>query len=192
MARIPPIDPSTFDGDAELLKTKMDADALGEEYADLFSSRLRNVHRTIATNPGVLRAFRGFMAGVREATDLTARQRELIILAAAAGAEARYEWHQHVRHGLAAGLSEEEMRAIGAGEFDAFGDDEAALLAYVDAYVRGEMSDDHHAALAERFDPEDLVAIGMLAGGYLALARALKAFGVELEEPFVGWELENV
>ena len=192
MARVPYVDPEAFPGDPDLLVTSMDREDLPAEYRDALGTGPRHVHRAVGNSPGALRAFRESIRGFWRESGLSDRERELTILATARASDARYEWHQHVRHGLSVGLTPEEIRAVGAGEYDGFGEAEAALLAYVAATAAGTVDDATFDRFADRFDRETVVGTTMLAGSYAGLARALDAMGVEPEEPFVGWELERL
>ncbi|MEF8842671.1 MAG: carboxymuconolactone decarboxylase family protein [Haloarculaceae archaeon] len=192
MARVPYVDPESFPDDHELLETSMDPDDLPEAYREAFSTGPRHVHRAIGNDPGALRAFRESIRGFWRESGLTDRQRELTILAVARASDARYEWHQHVRHGLSVGLAPEEIRAVGREEYDGFPEDEASLLAYAAATGRGTVDDGTFERFEARFDRGTVVGTTMLAGSYAGLARALDAMGVEPEEAFVGWELEGL
>ncbi|MFC6734252.1 carboxymuconolactone decarboxylase family protein [Haladaptatus sp. GCM10025707] len=131
-------------------------------------------------------------SGIRGSCGLSEYRRELVILTVARSVRADYEWHQHVPIALAGDVTEAEIRAISAGRTDAFADPEAALVAYAGRVAAGAVTDADHTALAEHFDAERIVGTNMLAGFYLGLARMLDALGVEPEESFVGWELENL
>ncbi len=192
MARVPYVDPEAFPDDPDLLVTSMDSEDLPEEYREVFSTGPRHVHRSIGNNPGALRAFRRSIREFWRESGLTDRQRELAILAAARGSDARYEWHQHVRHGLSVGLAPEEIRAVGREAYDGFDETEAALLAYAVATARGTVDDGTFERFVEAFDRETAVGTTVLVGSYAGLARALDAMAVEPEEPFVGWELEGL
>lgn len=192
MARVPYVDPEAFPGDPDLLVTSMDPEDLPEEYRETFGTGARHVHRAIGNNPGTLRAFRESIRGFWRESGLSDRERELAILAAARGSDARYEWHQHARHSLSVGLTPEEIRAVGREQYDGFDEAEAALLAYATATARGTVDDGTFDRFAERFDRETVVGTTVLVGSYAGLARALDAMAVEPEEPFVGWELEGL
>lgn len=192
MARLPYVDPETFSGDDDLLETSMDDEALPEEYRDRFSTGSRHVHRAIANNPAMLRGFRDSNSTVWQESGLGGRERELAILASARASDSRYEWHQHVRHGLSVGLTPQEIRAVARGEYDEFSAKEAALVAYAAAVSEGAVDDETFERFADRYDRETVVGTTMLVGSYAGLARSLDAMGVEPEEAFVGWELEDL
>ena len=192
MARVPYVDPETFPGDRGLLETSMDDDDLPEPYREVFSTGTRHVHRAIGNSPAMLGGFRESNATVWGESGLTERERELTILAVARASDSRYEWHQHVRHGLSVGLTPDEIRAVGREAYDGFDDEEAALLAYASATARGTVDDGTFDRFAERFDRETVVGATMLAGSYAGLARSLDAMGVGPEEAFVGWDLAEL
>lgn len=192
MARVPYVDPESFAGNGDLLETSMDPEALPEEYRDRFSVGSRHVHRAIANNPAMLRGFRDSNATVWQESGLSSRERELAILASARESGSRYEWHQHVRHGLSVGLTPDEIRAVAREEYDDFPEAEAALVAYAAAVSGKRVDDETFERFADRYDRETVVGTTMLVGTYAGLARALDAMGVEPEETFVGWELEDL
>ncbi|SEH17818.1 Carboxymuconolactone decarboxylase family protein [Natronorubrum sediminis] len=163
-----------------------------EEYRHLLSSEERNVYRTLAHVPNSLEQFRAFGGTLREELGLDPRERELVILTAANALGSAYEWHQHVRIGLAEGLSREEILAISDRRYESFEGTERALVEYVDAYVAGSVDDETFGVLSERVNESKIVGIGLLAGMYIVIGRQMDALEVETEEPFVGWELENI
>lgn len=178
MARVPYRDPED-----------VPAEYRDQLYASAGTGRTANVFRAVANNPPILDSFRKYFGFLWAESGLTERERELVILAAAREAGSAYEWHQHVRLGRAAGLDDDEIRAIGSGDVDGFEDREASLLRYAAATARDEVDDALFGSAAEAFDDATLVGVTMLAAGYLGLARAISALGVEVEEEFVGWDL---
>ena len=163
-----------------------------EEYRHLLSTEERNVYRTLAHVPESLEQFRAFGGTLREELDLDPRERELVILTAASALRSAYEWHQHVPIGLAEGLSRQEILAISNRNYEAFEDFERTLVEYVDSYITGSVDDETYDALAACIDESKVVGIGLLAGIYLVISRQMDALEVETEEPFVGWDLENL
>lgn len=177
MARVPHLDPED-----------LPAEYRDQLYSSRSADRTANVFRAIANNPPILNSFRKYFGFLWAESGLSDRERELVILAAARAAGSRYEWHQHVRLGRAAGIDDDEIRAIGSGEVDGFEEREARLLRYAVATARDEVDDALFQSAAEEFDDSTLVGITMLAAGYFGLARAISALGVEVEEEFVGWD----
>lgn len=193
MPRVPYVDaddlPDEYEG---LLTSVRTRDELDPEYRDLMQRDERNVYRSLAHAPETLRAFRALGGAVREEFDFAPREREIVILTVASELRSAYEWHQHARIGLDAGLSPGEFRALSNGRYDEFDGAERALAEYTSAFVRGTVDDALHEALAERFDDATVVGVGFLAGVYVVIARLMAALDVPTEEAFVGWELENL
>ncbi len=193
MARISLIDHDDLPpDDRDLLDVLSDPDAVPDEYRHLISSPTRNVFRTIGHLPAVLRAFRDLGGALWEETDLTTRQRELIILALAREHDSRYVWHQHVRIALSNGLTKEELERLSTSDRDDFPEEERLLIRYALAFSAGEVDDPLHAEAAEVFEERTLVGVGMIAGYYLTIFRLMDGLDVETEEHFVGWELERL
>lgn len=176
MPRIPAVTQSELPSEYQYL---LDEDALGE----------RNIFTTMGNNPAVLKSYMLYGSTVWDECGLSARERELAILAVARELESRYEWEQHVDIGYDAGVTAAEMRAVGAGEVHELDDRVSAVLEYVQAFAVGSVTNNHQTNLAEHFDYDDIVGIGMLASHYVATARFLNGFDVSLEQPtFIGWE----
>ncbi|WP_138004880.1 carboxymuconolactone decarboxylase family protein [Halalkalirubrum salinum] len=170
------------------------AEDLPAAYQDLLVSALQgkpvNVYSAIGNNPEVLYGIRTFLGSLWQDSGLDDQSRELAILTVSREAPSPYEWHQHVNVARDVGISDAEIRAIGAREYDAFDDPEALLLTYVRAVLDDEVTDELHDQIAERYSEATIVGIVGLVGGYFGLSRMLSAFDVETEDSFVGWELE--
>ena len=173
-----------------------DPDDLPAEYRDLlYSSRdpdeTANVFRALANDPPVLDSFRKYFGVLWAESGLDERERELVILTAARAADSTYEWHQHVRIARSVGVDDDEIRAIGSGDFATFAGREATLLRFARAVAEDAVDDARFASAAAEFDDSTLVGVAMLASGYLGLARALSALDVDVEadQEFVGWDL---
>lgn len=173
------------------------ADELEPEYRDLVVSSLQpgetlNVYSAIATNQDVLYGLRAFLGSLWSDSGLTDRQREIVILTTAAEMGSEYEWHQHAAIATDAGIEPTEIAAIARDDHEPFTDEEAALVAYARAVVRGRVTDPLHAAVLEYVDEGTVVGAASTAAGYAALGLIIDALGVEIEsgDEFVGWEPE--
>ena len=181
MARVPLVDREDRPEEYQYL---LHEDALGE----------RNIFRAIGNAPPVLQSYMRYGTTLWETGDLTARERELLILAVARALRSAYEWHQHVDIGREAGLTDKGIAAIGREEyenFEGFDDRDRTLLAYADAFARGEVTDAIHEDLAEFCEASTLTGVAMLCSHYVATARALDALVVPLEGSFVGWQPDD-
>lgn len=172
-------------------------DDLDEEYRDRIVSSLQpgktvNVYSAIGNNQEVLAGLREFLGSLWTHSGLTDRQRELVILTAAAEIGSAYEWHQHVTIAADAGLEPAEIGALARDDRRALSEDERALVAYARAVVRGRVTDALHEAVVDRVGEETAVGAAATAAGYLALGRLIDALGVEIEagDEFAGWDPE--
>ncbi|WP_018257456.1 carboxymuconolactone decarboxylase family protein [Halomicrobium katesii] len=167
----------------------LDIEDIPEEYHYLFTDDYlgdRHIFRVWAHNPEVLKATLEYLNTLYD--QLTPRTKELVILTVAATRGARYEWHQHVDIARDKGVTTAEMRAIGGGDFSVFDDEEFVLLQYAEAVAAGDVTDQIHAALETAYDPDEIVAVGLLVDFYVGLCNYVAAVELPFEGgEFVGW-----
>jgi alkylhydroperoxidase family enzyme len=141
-----------------------------------------NIFRTLVRHPRLFKRWLPF-GGVLLTGSVPARERELLILRTGHNCGSDYEWHQHVRIGLEAGLTEAEIERVQAGP-DAEGWDgfDAALLRAADELHRdSRIGEGTWQALAARYDDKQLVEVCMVVGQYHLVAFTLNSLGVEIE-----------
>lgn len=127
-------------------------------------------------------------------TELSATETECIILTIAREFGSEYEWHDHVFAAVErAGMSEATVRAIYDNDLGELDPTHRLLVEYTAEYVseHGAISDEMHDRLADAYDNGTVVGVAMLAGFYVSLSHEIEALGLELQEEFVGWRLEN-
>ena len=155
--------------------------------------RVANIFRTMGNNPRLLRSYLRLGNGLWNHCGLDVATRELVILRTAILHHSQYEWHQHVRIGRQAGLTDE--RIVGLHHWrnsDLFSPAERALLGYVDALAASDHpSAEAHAELSRHYDNSTVVGINLLTGFYGMTAKFLGAMEVETEDPFIGWQLNG-
>lgn len=191
MARITLADPEDLPAEKRsLLDSLSDADDAVVDH-DLEGGTL-NVYRALGRNLAILEGFREFGGAVWHGSDLEPVERELVILATSYHTDMRYEWHQHVRVALDEGIPPETILAVSMDRLDDLDPAHARLVEYVERFVSKDVDQETHERLVEHYDEPTVVGIDMLSGLYLGLAHVLDALDVELEAPFVGWELENL
>ncbi|CAI7976809.1 4-carboxymuconolactone decarboxylase [Frankia sp. Hr75.2] len=128
-------------------------------------------------------AFTDLFAG--EHATLDPRHRELLILRVAWRTRSGYEWAQHTRIGMQAGLTTEQLYAIPHGaEAEVWTPVERALLAATDQMIdQSRVGDDTWQLLASHFDAGQLLELSFVVGGYLCLAAVLNSVGLQPDPP---------
>ncbi len=176
----------------------IDRDDLPEDFRYLWDrlgggGDVPNIFRTLGHNPDIWLQYLRLGNALWTKSGIDVATRELTILRTAILKQSEYEWHQHVRIGRQAGLSDERMRALHEWRGSTlFSEPERAILGYVDAVAAsGGGLDDAHAELAAQFPPSTVVAVNLLTGYYGMTANFLGAMAVETETPFIGWQIEN-
>jgi 4-carboxymuconolactone decarboxylase len=175
--RIPPLPPDERDERTEELLRALRAGP-GPDGADL------NIFATLARHPRLLKRWSAFGGTLLYGGELPERDRELLILRTAWNCRADYEWGQHVRIGVAAGLTEEEVdRVPGGPGASGWSHEDAALLTAADElHDDARIGDESWRALAARFSDSQLIELCMVVGQYHLVAFTLNSLGVERED----------
>lgn len=152
-----------------------------------------NIFATLVQHPGLFAKWLPF-GGKLLAGKLPARDREILVLRAGWRCGSEYEWAQHVLVGRMSGLTDDEIARVAEGpDADGWDAHDALLLRAAD-----ELHDDHclsdatWAALAERYDPKQLVEIPMVVGHYHLVSMTLNTLGVPLEDGAPRWPVDGV
>lgn len=142
-----------------------------------------NIFGTLARHPKLFKRWSDFGGTLLYGGVLPARERELLILRTGYLCRSRYEWGQHVEIGRAAGLTDEEIGRVADGpEAAGWSAEEALMLAAADElHADNRIGDSTWAALAKRFDEQQLIEVCMVVGQYHLVAFALNSLGVEPE-----------
>jgi alkylhydroperoxidase family enzyme len=171
--RIPPLPPA----DREPRTEELLAGLRRPDGTDL------NIFATLAHHPKLLKRWSAFGGVLLYGGRLSPRDRELLILRTAFLCRAHYEWGQHVAIALAAGVTQEEIDRVGKGpRGDGWSDEDRALVQAADElHTDSRITDDTWAALAGRFDEQQLIEVCMVVGQYHLVAFTLNSLGVEAE-----------
>jgi 4-carboxymuconolactone decarboxylase len=142
-----------------------------------------NIFRTLVHAPKALTAFLawgGYILSRRNS--LSQRDRELVILRTGYNCGSGYEFTQHTRIGLDAGLTEAEVEAIKAGPDDpSWNEQDRAMLRVSDDLARDfHVSDESWAALSFLSDKQKMDLV-MTVGQYAQVSMILNSFGVQLD-----------
>lgn len=145
-----------------------------------------NIFRTLAHAPKALTAFLAwgnYVLSRRNA--LPAREREIVILRTGYLCRSGYEFAQHRRIGLDAGLTEAEIADIktGAGA-SGWSEADSLLIRAVDELCGDHfIADGTWRALARHLDDKQRMDLVFTVGQYTQVSMILNTFGVQLERP---------
>lgn len=178
--RIAPVDLSTIDDEQREALAVFSATARDVTKSE---GTVLNIFRTLVHAPKALTAFLawgGYVLSRRNS--LSERDRELVILRTGFNCGSGYEFTQHTRIGLDAGLTGAEIKAIKAGPDDAsWSEADRALLRATDDLTRDfHVSDASWAALAFLTDKQKMDLV-MTVGQYTQVSMMLNSFGVQLD-----------
>lgn len=152
-----------------------------------------NIFKALGRNPNILRSYLRLGNGLWRYCGLDLKTRELVILRSAYNKQSRYEWHQHVRIGRDAGLSDEVILGLrNPQESPAFDERQKLLLAYVDAMnTDAAPNESLFEAMLTTWGEEATVGATLLVPFYEMTAKFLAAVDVQPEDAFVGWDLQG-
>ncbi len=130
--------------------------------------------------PGLGGALQALGTAVRFQGALPGRSRELAILIVAAHWASAYEQHAHEAAGRLAGLAEEELAAVRAGQEPDLADPaERAAVRAARALVRaGDLDDEEYASAVAELGEAGVFELTTLVGYYAMLALQLRVFRV--------------
>ena len=173
--RIPPLPPAQREERTEELLRSLRQQPYGPDL---------NIFATLARHPRLLKRWSAFGGVLLYAGELPGRERELLILRTAWNCRAEYEWGQHVRIGLDAGLTEDEAQRIPAGTGAAgWSDMDTALLAAADElHDDARIGDDTWRSLAATWSEAQLIELCMVVGQYHLVAFTLNSLEVQRED----------
>lgn len=148
-----------------------------------------NIFATLIRHPRLFKRWSAFGGFLLYGGDLPARDRELLILRTAWNCRAEYEWGQHARIAVGAGVSADEIsRVIDGSEAPGWSTSDAALLRGADEmHGESKISDATWSALSEHYDEHQMIEICMVVGQYHLVAFTLNSLGVEREPGVTGF-----
>jgi len=121
-------------------------------------------------------------------SDLSNRQRELVIVRVAHLEHSDYELFHHLSLARQAGIDETELERLRTGDFTGFSDEERALLAFTDGVFAGNPGDAVLAAMRTHFSDALTFEVTMMIGHYMMTARVIAVGGCETEDtPTTAW-----
>src|SRR3546814_787040 len=143
-----------------------------------------NVLGTLAHNPELATAYHTLTGYILFGSNLSARQRELLVLRVAAVRGSRYEWLQHTILAADAGITPEEVRRVIDGpDADGWERFEEALVRAADELVAtARIGDDTWSTLRSELDEKAILDVIFTVGTYDVLAMTFLSCGVEVDD----------
>jgi len=133
--------------------------------------------RAMANRPEVLQSFVPLYSSIMGRGPVDRRTKELVYLTCAFANHCAYCSASHTAGGRKAGVSEEEMAALRAGQDEAFSAPERAAIGYARELTRTANANESRAALRQHFDDAQVVEITLVA----ALANFTNRFNNGLQ-----------
>lgn len=140
-----------------------------------------NFSRVLVHHPGLYKVFVPYIAQVIAQSTLPPRDREVLVLRTLALGKDVYEAHHHVQIALKAGLSDQDIAAVRAGDASLSAWDKVLIRAADELVASQQLSDATWAALGERYGREQQMEVVFLVGCYTVMAMLTNCFGIEVE-----------
>jgi 4-carboxymuconolactone decarboxylase len=170
-ARIPPLEPRDWTPEQ---RQRFDPNGTGQ--------RAANVFVTFVRNPPADRLRGPINQHILNATTLSVRQRETLLMRIGVLCRSEYEWAAHSRLGRRAGMTDADVARIIGGPDNGGDPLETALLRATDELYRDDrVSDDTWAALGKGLDTKQLLDVLIAVGGYRSTSMAINSAGVQLD-----------
>lgn len=144
-----------------------------------------NIFTTLARHRGLFRRWLRFAGALMPGGLLPRADSELLILRVAHNSGCAYEWTQHERIALTAGLSADQVQAVRLGaEAEGWSERQALLLRAADElHADRVLSAELWAALRPLMTDAELIELCMLVGHYEMLAMTLSSLAVAPDPP---------
>ncbi|MCX7864731.1 MAG: carboxymuconolactone decarboxylase family protein [Novosphingobium sp.] len=137
----------------------------------------------MARSPALYRVFVPLIEKLIARTCLPPRDRQVLVLRTLNLCNDVYEAAHHQLISKGAGLTDAEIAAMQAGEGNALNDFDRVLVRAAEQLVRSQFIDDATwAALAARYDHQQLMEVVALVGTYLTMAMMTRNYQIPLED----------
>jgi len=127
------------------------------------ANRANHFFRTMANRPEVLQSFVPFYGAIMGPGPVDRRTKELVYLTVSYTNKCAYCTAAHTASGRKAGVTEDEMRALQAGQDDGFSAPERAAIQYARELTRTADGAQTRDALAAHYNDEQTVEITLIA-----------------------------
>jgi alkylhydroperoxidase family enzyme len=163
-------------------------DQWDDETKGLLGESALNIFATFAHHPKLMKRWLVFGNHVLAKSTLPARDREFVVLRTGWNCRAPYEWGQHVVIARSIGITDDEITRVSVGpDAGGWSDEDAVLLRAADELHNDQtLTDATYAALATRYDVQNLLDLVFTVGQYHVVSMALNAFRVDREDDVTG------
>ena len=142
-----------------------------------------NLYKIIGHNPTMLTGWIEFAYSLRRDCTTPRTLRELMILRGAQLCNSAYEWHQHKRMAHKCGVPPAQVEDLMMWrESPRYSDAERAALAFTEAMMGGETSDEVFDELKKHFNPSEIIELALTAAFYAMVPRFLNALRIPIEQ----------
>jgi alkylhydroperoxidase family enzyme len=144
-----------------------------------------NIFRALAHAPQILDQFLSYANAIR-ASEISPKLRELAILTVGHCTDSEYEIAHHQSHGLKAGISPEQLKAIPDFETSPlFDDQERAVMAVAkESTLKVNVSDETWNRVAGFLSEKQRVELALNVAWYNSGVRIMGALAIDLEEGY--------
>jgi alkylhydroperoxidase family enzyme len=155
-----------------------------EEVRELLPEGQRplNIFTTLARHPKLFKRWVVFGGHILSKSSLTARERELLILRTGYRCASPYEFHQHTRIGLAAGVTAEEIERLQQPLAGWSEQDTTLLQATDELHDQHMISDATWKKLHAMYDEKQIFDLIFTVGQYTLVSMFLNSVGVQVEQ----------
>ena len=174
--RLPPLPPDQREERTEALLATLRFDPGGPDM---------NLFATLAHHPRLLKRWSAFGGLLLAGGALPHRDREVLILRTASNTGADYEWGHHQGLARLAGMTDDEITRLAEPGAD-LGDDTLLATAADELHGDNVIGDATWAALAERYDEQQLIEICMVVGQYHLVGFTLNSLRIQREDGVEG------
>lgn len=146
----------------------------------------QNFQKTYCNSPAAMQAFMAVSSHVRNNSPLPARLRELAILQVGRSAQSPYVFTHHVKAALEAGITTEDLQAVGAVA-PALPSDatDRAVVELARAMTTGEIvPDETFATVRQALGDAVTMDLLFVITHYIGMATLLRTLAIELEESY--------
>jgi len=151
------------------------------------NSRPLNIFTTLVRHPKLFKRWQVFGTHVLAKSTLPARERELVILRTGWLCKSHYEFHQHTRIGLSAGLTREEIKKLTGDASEWSGPDAVLVRAADELHADQMIGDATWNELRAHWNEQQLIDLVFAIGQYTLVSMALNTFGVQTEDGSEGF-----